>query len=163
MMRNKYKILFLLIIIGAILISMNAVSSGWFGYDNGECDLFYIDCPEGFSNAGEIDHDDFVYISTDPSKTPYHSLNIYQNGTSSWSRMGGDEDFESTYNIDDTFEEDNLTVYQINELEETFAFYSNEGYTYKLDLKHYGCSYDNAQFKQDIELLKNVTNSIKHK
>ena len=162
-MKIKFKYFLLLILIGMVVISMNNVSSGWFGYDNGECNLFYIDCPEGYSNAGETDHDDFVFISTDPSKTPYDVLCIYLNGTDSWSRMGGDYDFESTYNIDDMFKEGNFTAYKINEEETTYAFFSTNGDTYKLDLKHSGYQYDDAQFKKDVVLLKNVTHSIKRK
>lgn len=48
-MKMKY------IIIGAIvLLSLTTVDAGWFGYDNGECEIFQITPPEGYHNAGEL-------------------------------------------------------------------------------------------------------------
>ena len=47
-MKMKY------IIIGAIvLLSLTTVDAGWFGYDNGECEIFQITPPEGYHNAGD--------------------------------------------------------------------------------------------------------------
>ena len=45
----------------------------------------------------------------------------------------------------------------------TYAYYSDGQYEYQLELEHKGCPYDDAQFKEDVELLKDVAHSIKRK
>ena len=74
---NNFKIFFILIIFLG-LISISAASAGLFGYNHGECDLFFITPPEGFHNAGELTYKDSLFLSTNPGERPYNTLHVIQ-------------------------------------------------------------------------------------
>ena len=74
----EFKKIILLIVL--ISISINFVSAGWFGYDTGECDLFYIDAPEGYHNAGELTYNESLFIATPSYERPYHAIHVNQIG-----------------------------------------------------------------------------------
>ncbi|MDE4078225.1 hypothetical protein OTK55_04215 [Methanosphaera sp. Vir-13MRS] len=62
------------VLIGAIiLLSLTTVNAGWFGYDNGECEIFQITPPEGYHNAGELTYNESLFLSTTVTEYPYHS------------------------------------------------------------------------------------------
>ena len=71
-----------LFLISILCLSEGSVSAGWFGYDDGECDLFSITPPQGFHNAGELSYNESLFLSTEYFEYPYHSLNVYQIGIS---------------------------------------------------------------------------------
>lgn len=160
------KIIFFIVLIG--FIGMNAVSAGLFGYDNGECDLFSIDCPDGYTNAGELDYNESLFLSTASHKRPYYAFTVDSIGIS----QDNFTDFEKEEKtVEDTLNGDDFEAYKTVETDaiggyddnSTYLFYHDGNYEYELKMWHEGCPYDDAQFKKDVELLKDVAHSIKRK
>lgn len=158
------KVVFSIAIIG--FISINVISAGLFGYDNGECDLFRIDCPEGYHNAGELTYDDSLFLSTAFREGQYHAFRVESIGISQDNFTNFEEEELS---VDDTLNGDDFEAYKTTKLNDiksttansTFMFYHDGEYDYELKMWHDGCPYDEAQFKKDVELLKDVAHSIK--
>lgn len=163
---NSFKTFFILIIFLG-LISISVVSAGWFGYDHGECDLFSITPPEGFHNAGEMTYNESLFLSTNPTEHPYHSLHVYQIGIGYVDKF---IDFdEENIEVLDTVDEGNFKAYKTYDSHQhykentTYVYYNDGKYEYQLELSHDYCTYDDAQFKEDVKLLKEVASSIKRK
>ena len=159
------KFLILITLIG--FISINVAFAGFFGHDDGECDLFYIDVPEGFHNAGELDYNESLFLATKSYERPYHSLHVNQIGISYVDKF---IDFDKEgIEIVDSVDEGNFKVYKTYDESNskwryiTYAYYSDGHYEYQLELAHEGCLYDDTQFKKDVDLLKGVAHSIKRK
>ena len=163
---NNFKTIFIMIIfIG--LISISGASAGLFGYDHGECDLFFITPPEGFYNAGEMTLNESLFLSTHTTERPYHSLHVYSIGTGYVDKF---IDFdEENIEVLDTVDEGNFKAYKTYDSQfsykenTTYAYYTDGKYEYQLELSHDYCTYDDAQFKEDVKLLKEVASSIKRK
>lgn len=159
------KLLILIAILG--FISINVASAGLFGYDDGECDLFYIDCPEGYRNAGELTYNDSLFIATPGFERPYHSIHVNQIGISYVDSFIDFDDEE--IEVVDSVDEGEFKAYKTwddfksRDRNTTYAYYSDGQYEYQLRLDHIGCPYDDKQFKEDVELLKDVAHSIKRK
>ncbi len=159
------KILILIVLVGFISICFNSTV---FGYANGECDLFSIDCPEGYHNAGELTYNESLFIATPGYERPYHSIHVNQIGVSYVDSFIDFDDEE--IEVVDTVDEGDFKAYKTwddrhseNYGNTTYAYYSDGQYEYQLELEHKGCPYDDAQFKEDVELLKDVAHSIKRK
>ena len=161
---NNFKTFFIFIIFLS-LISISVASAGLFGYNHGECDLFFITPPEGFHNAGELTYKDSLFLSTNPGEHPYHSLHVYPISSVDEFIDFDEEDIE----VLDTVDEGNFTAYKTYDSHEsykentTYAYYNDSKYEYQLELSHKYCKYDDAQFKEDVKLLKEVASSIKRK
>lgn len=155
---------FIILIVFVGVIGITAVSASWFGYDTGECDLFYINAPESYHNAGELTYNESLFITTPSHERPYHSIHVYQIGISF---MGAFTDFEEErITVEDSVDEGNFKAFKTTKGlfdNTTYVFYSNGQYDYQLELSHRGCPYDDAQFKKDVTLLKSVAYSIKRK
>ena len=154
-----------LIIISMILclLSMSFVSASWHGmtsYKDGDCELFSITCPPGYKNAGEIEHKDEVYISTNTAKSPRHYIVIEEIDEDDINRL------YDNYDIVDTVDEGDFKAYKIDTAlykKESIATYYENGYNYLLKIDHQGCEYDDAQFKNDVSLLRSIAYSIYRK
>lgn len=163
---NNFKIFFILMTL-LCLISISAASAGLFGYNHGECDLFFITPPEGFYNAGEMTLNESLFLSTSTTERPYHALNVYQIGISYVDKFidFDEEDIE----VLDSVDEGNFKAYKTYDSHfyykenTTYAYYTDGKYEYQLELSHKYCKYDDAQFKEDVKLLKEVASSIKRK
>ena len=167
MKTDNLKIFFILMIL-LTLISISSASAGLFGYNHGECDLFFITPPEGFYNAGEMTYNESLFLSTEPGERPYHSLHVYSIGTGYVDKF---IDFdEENIEVLDTVDEGNFKAYRTYDgnlgavfENTTYAYYTDGKYEYQLELSHDYCKYDDAQFKEDVKLLKEVSSSIKRK
>lgn len=162
---NNFK-RFSILIIFIGLISISAASAGLFGYNHGECDLFFITPPEGFHNAGELTYKDSLFLSTNPGERPYHSLHVYPISSVDEFIDFDEDDIE----VLDTVDEGNFKAYKTYDgnlgtvfENTTYAYYTDGKYEYQLELSHDYCTYDDAQFKEDVKLLKEVASSIKRK
>ena len=154
-----------LILISMIVcfLSLSSVSASWNGltsYSDGDCDIFSITCPSGQKNAGEIEHKDEVFISTQSSKSPYHSIVV--------SEIDDDEidSLYDDYDIVDNVDNGDFKAYKLEEdliSNGTIAIYTDGDYKYLLEMKHKGCPYDDDQFQDDIDTLESVANSIYRK
>lgn len=160
------KYVLLMVLIG--FISISSVSAGLFGFGNGECDLFKIDCPEGYHNAGELDYNESLFLSTASHERPYYAFRVESIGIS----QDNFTDFEKEGTIvESTIKSDDFEAYKTIENNgvhysddnTTYMFYHDGNYEYELKMWHDGCPYDDAQFKKDVDLLNGVAHSIKRK
>lgn len=171
-MKMKY------IIIGAIvLLSLTTVDAGWFGYDNGECEIFQITPPEGYHNAGELTYNESLFLSTTVTEYPYHSLHVaeltkeeYENNTNNIIESN------ETYKILKDYKEDNIRIIEsqnqryddynektILEYNATTAFISKDGHYYVVGIGHKECSFDEKEFDNDTKIIKNIYDSLRRK
>lgn len=160
MVLKKFSVLLII----SLIFSIGTVSAGLFGYDNGECDLFYITCPEGYSNAGELNYNDSIFISTNSYERPYHSIHIYPIGECFKTNFTNFD--EEGIVVEYTVDEGNFKAYKtVKDYDDnvTYAFYNTGSYNYELQLAHDGVSYTDNQFNEDVDLLRNVAYSIVRK
>ena len=162
-MKIKFKYLTILILIGIVIMSMNSVSSGWFGYDDGECEFFYIDCPNGYHNTGDTERDWSLFLAGPEGEFTVYCIESKDNFTNF-------DDEEIT--VEDSIIGDDFEAYKTTtdsnldvDHNSTYLFYHDGNYEYELKMWRSIYSptqiqYDGAQFKKDAELLKNVAHSI---
>ena len=162
------KLILAVLFLFCIGMIISSVSAGLFGYDHGECDLFKIDCPDGYYNAGELEYKESLFLSTASYKRPYYAFRVESIGISQDNFTSFDKEGKS---VKDSIKGDDFEAYKTIKVGKTHAvddnstylFYHDGNYEYELKMWHTGCPYDDAQFKNDVELLKDVAHSIKRK
>lgn len=154
-----------LIIISMIIcfLSLSSVSASWHSdtsYRDGECEEFSISCPYGYKNGGEIQHDNDVFISTEPMKFPYHSIVVEEIDE------GDIDTLHDDYDIVDSVDNGDFKAYKLEEdilHNGTIAIYDDGEHKYILEIEHKGCPYDDGQFEDDVDTLESIANSIYRK
>jgi len=165
------------IILGAIvLLSLTTVNAGWFGYDNGECDIFQITPPEGYHNAGELKYNESLFLSTGIGLLPYHSLHVYELTKEEYENDTNNTKSYDTFKVLKDHKEDNIRIiesqkerYDDNfektmlEYNNTVAYFSKEGHYYVVGIEHKECNFDEKEFNNDTKIIKDIYNSLRRK
>lgn len=155
------------------------VNAGWFRYDDGECKNFSITCPEGYDNSGIDDtDDDFVWISTNVSERPYHTLIMYDMTKEEYdTNMNRTIESNATVKVFKDEKEDNTRIIETQTevhnslhadvvdviVNDTTAYLAKDGYYYNVSIDHEDCSFDENEFDNDTGIIKDIYNSIKRK
>lgn len=164
------KIFFFLILILSVLSSLTIVSAM-------DCQQFSINLPDGFAKTegwgSNDEHVNEIYAGTGiPKKGEVHRwLQIEEAGLSAeYDDYDYNPLFESEYLLEN-YTKDDLFVGKISapNFDEgvihenfTYAHFDKNGYHYEMIITYNG-NINNLKLSDDVELVKEVKNSLKHK
>lgn len=168
------KKLFILITALILFLSVSSVGAGLFGPDTVESKQFSIEIPEGYEESGEWSNNlfqDFVYVWS-KDKNPERDLMVWEvSSFDSFNRSNNEQ-------IIDSYKEDGITIYKCYNPNEivvftdgrdkvygdnyTHAEFDKDGHHFIIKNQFKG-KYEDIDLKKDIELVKQVRDTIKHK
>ncbi|SFL34784.1 hypothetical protein SAMN02910297_00638 [Methanobrevibacter olleyae] len=172
------KFIFLITFILILFVSLSSVNAGLFWDTTMECQQFSITLPEGFSESegwgSNDEHTNEIYAGTGiPSGDEVHRWLVIQ-------ELGTTKNYTDFYDFGDRLDNkvvvDNytngsllvekcysITSKRFNGIENyTYAEFDKDGYHYGM-LISYESDLDDLKLSTDVELVKNVMNSVNHK
>jgi len=166
------------VILGAIfLLSLTTVYAGWFGYDNGECEIFQITPPEGYHNAGELTYNESLFLSTGVAEFPYHSLHVVELTKDEYeNNMNNTIESNETHKVlkNDNNGDIRILEFQTQRYDDnlekimledntTRAYFSKDGHYYVVGIGHKECSFDEKEFNNDTKIIHDIYDSLRRK
>lgn len=148
-----------------LFLFVNTVNAGFFGFGTIECEQFSIDIPSGFSETeGWIDMpekpQDYVYVGTGvPRNGETHRILEVRDLTLNNSNYRYDNIVVENYT------ENNLLLqkcHDANNKNYTFTEFDKDGHHYVITIT-WDNDLEKLNLSNDVDIVKNVIDTIKHK